>query len=209
MFGETSLFMSWRHVTFFFFLIGSCNAPKCVYLECIKMCYKKYPTSSKKLFKEVLHENINPDRGKTGLIRSGIEVKLACVSFILYNLRRYWHKCYCGVAFSCIINRLLVMKDHYKYVKWVICIDMWIDYYSKHEGTIKSISRYNKYTLLILFYSCFVCLLRVFLPLNNFLLIWTRQRWRAANLDLCWALMAIEQIRFFCVSHLLRYGKSV
>ena len=114
----------------------------------------------------------------------------------LYNLRRYWHKCYCGVAFSCIINRSLVMKDHYKYVKWVICIDMWIDYYSKHEGTIKSISRYNKYTLLILFYSCFVCLLRVFLPLNNFLLIWTRQRWRAANLDLCWALMAIEQIWF-------------
>lgn len=47
------------------------------------MCYKKYPTLQKKLFKEVLHENINPDRGKTGLIRSGIEVKLACVSLLI------------------------------------------------------------------------------------------------------------------------------
>lgn len=47
------------------------------------MCYKKYPTSPIKLFQEILHENINPHRGKTRLIRSGIEVKLACVSFII------------------------------------------------------------------------------------------------------------------------------
>ena len=35
---------------------------------------------------------------------------------------------------------------------------MWIDYYCKHEGTIQSFSRYNRYTLLLLFNSCFVCL---------------------------------------------------
>ena len=34
-------------------------------------------------------------------------------------------------------------------------------------------------------------------------------RWRAANFDLCSALMDIEQWEFFCVSHLLWHGKSV
>ena len=33
--------------------------------------------------------------------------------------------------------------------------------------------------------------------------------WRAANFDLCSAFMAIEQIRFFTVSHLLLHGASV
>ena len=44
-----------------------------------------------------------------------------------------------------------------------------------------------------------------FFPFGNFLLIWKRQhcQWRAANFDLCSALMAIEQWGFFNVPHLL------
>ena len=40
---------------------------------------------------------------------------------------------------------------------------------------------------------------------------WTRHhsRWRAANFDLCSALIAIEQWRFFSVPHLLWHGASV
>ena len=51
-----------------------------------------------------------------------------------------------------------------------------------------------------------------FVPLENFSLIWKRHncRWRAANLDLCSALMAIiEQWGFFSVPHLLWHGASI
>ena len=46
---------------------------------------------------------------------------------------------------------------------------------------------------------------------QNFSLIWRRHhcRWRAANIDLCSALMAIEQWGFFSVPHLLWHGASV
>ena len=55
----------------------------------------------------------------------------------------------------------------------------------------------------------FVCL-GVFVSLENVSLIWRRHlyRWRAANFDLCSALMAIEQWEFFSVPHLLRHGSS-
>ena len=45
----------------------------------------------------------------------------------------------------------------------------------------------------------------VFVPPENFALIWRRHlcRWRAENVDLCSALMAIEQWGFFSVSHIL------
>ena len=47
----------------------------------------------------------------------------------------------------------------------------------------------------------------VFVPLENFSLIWRRHhcRWRAANFDLCSELMVIEQWGFFIVPHLLRH----
>ena len=51
----------------------------------------------------------------------------------------------------------------------------------------------------------FVCLF--FVPLKNFSLIWRRHywRWRAANFDLCSALMAIKQWVFFSMPHLHVY----
>ena len=36
-----------------------------------------------------------------------------------------------------------------------------------------------------------------------------RCRWRAANFDLCSALLVIEQWEFFCVPHLLWHGASI
>ena len=64
-------------------------------------------------------------------------------------------------------------------------------------------------TILILLYL-FVCL-EFFVPLENFSLIWRRYhcRWRAANFDLCSALMVIDQWGFFNVPHLLWRGPSV
>ena len=55
-----------------------------------------------------------------------------------------------------------------------------------------------------------VCL-EFFVPLKNFSLIWRHHhyQWRAANFDLCSALMAIEQWGFFNVPHLLRHGPTV
>ena len=52
----------------------------------------------------------------------------------------------------------------------------------------------------------FVCLyvyLQFIVPLENFSLIWRRHhcRWRAADFDLCSALIAIEQWGFFNVPH--------
>ena len=50
-----------------------------------------------------------------------------------------------------------------------------------------------------------------FVPLENLSLMWRCHdcQWRAANFDLCSALMAIEQWGFFCVPHLLWHGESV
>ena len=58
--------------------------------------------------------------------------------------------------------------------------------------------------------TSFVCLWFI-VPLQNFSLIWRRHhyRWRAANFDLCSALMAIEQLGFFSVLYLLWHGASV
>ena len=56
----------------------------------------------------------------------------------------------------------------------------------------------------------FVCL-GFIVPVENLSTIWRRHhyRWRAANFDLCSALMAIEQWGFFSVPHLLWHGVSV
>ena len=56
----------------------------------------------------------------------------------------------------------------------------------------------------------FVCL-KFIVRLGNFSLTWRRDhpRRRAANFDLCSALMAMEQWGFFSVSHLLWHGASV
>ena len=56
------------------------------------------------------------------------------------------------------------------------------------------------YTLLEMIFDClFVCLF--FVPLENFSLIWRHHhcRWRAANFDLCSALIVIEQWGCFSV----------
>ena len=55
----------------------------------------------------------------------------------------------------------------------------------------------------------FVCL-GFFFPLENFSLIWGRHhcRWRAANFELCLALMTVS-VRFLSVQHLLWQGASV
>ena len=60
-------------------------------------------------------------------------------------------------------------------------------------------------------WKIFVGFFCVFVPLENFSLIWRRHhcRWRAAKLDLCATLMAIEQWGFFNVPHLLWHGASV
>ena len=57
----------------------------------------------------------------------------------------------------------------------------------------------------------FVCLFEDFRPNWEILIFWRRHhyRWRAANFDLCLALMTIEHWRFFSVSHLLRNGTSI
>ena len=53
--------------------------------------------------------------------------------------------------------------------------------------------------------------LEFIVPLDNFSLIWRRHhtRWKAVNVDLCSALMAIEHWGFFSVQHLLWHGAPV
>ena len=66
------------------------------------------------------------------------------------------------------------------------------------------------YNLMYMFVCMFVCL-EFFVLLENCSLIWRRHhyRWRAANFDLCSALMAVEQWGFFSVPHLLWHRASV
>ena len=56
-----------------------------------------------------------------------------------------------------------------------------------------------------------VACLKLFIPLENFSLIWRHHhyRWRVSNLDLYSALMAIEQWGFYSVAHLLWHGSSI
>ena len=58
---------------------------------------------------------------------------------------------------------------------------------------------------------CLLICLWFIVPLENFSLIWRRHhcRWRAANFDLCSALIAVEQWGFFNVPHLLWNRASV
>ena len=60
------------------------------------------------------------------------------------------------------------------------------------------------------FVCLFVCL-GFIVTIENFSLIWRRHhyQWRAAQFDLCSALMAIEQSGFFSVPHLLWHWASV
>ena len=56
-----------------------------------------------------------------------------------------------------------------------------------------------------------ICCLEFFVPLENFSLIWRRHHdwWRAANFNLCSALMVIEQSGFVSMPHLMWHGASV
>ena len=75
------------------------------------------------------------------------------------------------------------------------------------------------YKILSAFVFCFVVVvvvviiiyLELIVPLGNFSVIWRRHhcRWRAANFDLCSALMTIEQWGFFNVPHLLWHEPTV
>ena len=64
---------------------------------------------------------------------------------------------------------------------------------------------------MISIYPYFVSVFGVHVPLQNFSLMWRRHhyRWRAANFNLCLALMAIEQWTFFSMLHLLWHRTSV
>ena len=71
---------------------------------------------------------------------------------------------------------------------------------------------YFRKFVIIFHWICLFCLyLKFIVPLENFSLIWRRHhcRRRAANFDLCSALMTIEQWGFFSVPHLLWHGASV
>ena len=69
----------------------------------------------------------------------------------------------------------------------------------------------NVRTLYICLFVCLFVCLWLFVPLENFSLIYRRHhyRWRAANFQLCSALMAIEQWGFYSVPHLLWHGTFV
>ena len=70
--------------------------------------------------------------------------------------------------------------------------------------------RNNLICYVLTFVCVFVCL-GFFISLENSSLIWRRHhcRWKAANFDLCSALMVIEGWGFFFVSHLLWHWASV
>ena len=65
--------------------------------------------------------------------------------------------------------------------------------------TAKKLTHFQKSSSLFPHMFLFVCLFGIFVPLENFSLIWRRHlyRWRASNLDLCLALMAMEQWGLF------------
>ena len=76
--------------------------------------------------------------------------------------------------------------------------------------TVRNISWFSPFFIHGFFYCLFVCL-EFLVPLENFSLVWRRHhcQWRAANFDLCSALMAIEQWGFFSLPHLLWHGTTV
>ena len=74
------------------------------------------------------------------------------------------------------------------------------------EASKRKIRPYYIYSSFVCFFVC----LWFFVQSENFSLIWRRHNywWKAANFDLCSALIAIEQWRFFSVPHLLWHGAS-
>ena len=71
---------------------------------------------------------------------------------------------------------------------------------------VNSTCNFITYDLSLNLFDC----MKFIVPLENFSLIWWRHhcQWRAANFDLCSALMAIEQWGLFNVPHLLSHGTS-
>ena len=70
--------------------------------------------------------------------------------------------------------------------------------------------KYDHITFINRLVVCFFVCLWFFVQSENFSLIWRRHNywWKAANFDLCSALIAIEQWGFFSVPHLLWHGAS-
>ena len=70
--------------------------------------------------------------------------------------------------------------------------------------------KYDHITFIHRLFVCFFVCLWFFVQSENFSLIWRRHNywWKAANFDLCSALIAIEQWGFFSVPHLLWHGAS-
>ena len=115
------------------------------------------------------------------------------------------------VASSCVLKfthgEIKQSYEHYDYKPNEIHICSFEFYLLSIK--YKGIRTQFQIQFLILIHCLFVCLWFI-VPLENFSLIWRRPhyRWRAANFDLCSALMAIEQWGFFSVPHLW-HGPSV
>ena len=85
-------------------------------------------------------------------------------------------------------------------------IHLWISLYVALFWTCSSI-----FSLWYIVCFCLFFYLRIYVPLENFSLVcrsW-HYRWRAVNIDLYSALMAIEHWGFFSVPYLLWHGTSV
>ena len=116
--------------------------------------------------------------------------------------------------FSPFFVTAITQKWSYRF-RWnlaclLVCI--WSEY--KTPFLEKKFTSGPQMSILILkfqFLSGVLVWLGFFVPLENISLIRRRHhcRWRAANFDLCSALMAIKEWGFFSVPHLLWHGASV
>ena len=106
-----------------------------------------------------------------------------------------------------VLNRKIIFFNFYKWLGTrfkfgsssnkptvIYAIICWWNCFSRHFS--KRLTLYARHIFS-------VNLFRIFVPLENFSLIWRRHhcRWKAANFDLCSALMAFEQWGFFYLPH--------
>ena len=85
------------------------------------------------------------------------------------------------------------------------------NHFSRDWYAINRYIGFRRHESLYYLIFCLFVSLGFIVPLENFSLIRRRHhcRWRAANFDLCSALMAIKEWGFFSVPHLLWHGASV
>ena len=92
-----------------------------------------------------------------------------------------------------------------------MCRQLDMQYVIYLKGRLFKNSWFLNYLVLTFFSVQNVCLFVIYCPIQNFFphIETSHLPWKAANLDLRSALMAIEQWRFFSVPHLLWHGTSV